>query len=79
MRIFAFVAAQKADFPVRTLCRVCWVSASGFYPYAARMAAGPGPDPAAARQVRAGHIAGACRPAAPIWCAATSPGRAAMS
>ena len=30
MRIFAFVAAQKADFPVRTLCRVCKVSASGF-------------------------------------------------
>ena len=43
MRIFAFVAAQKADFPVRTLCRVCKVSASGFYyAYAARLAAGPG-------------------------------------
>jgi hypothetical protein len=29
VRIFAFVAAQKAGFPVRTLCRVCKVSASG--------------------------------------------------
>ena len=56
MRIFAFVAAQKADFPVRTLCRVCRVSASGFYAYAARLAAGPGPA-AAAREVAAGHIA----------------------
>lgn len=56
MRIFAFVAAQKADFPVRTLCRVCRVSASGFYAYAARIAAGPGPA-AAARQAAAGHIA----------------------
>ena len=56
MRIFAFVAAQKAGFPVRTLCRVCKVSASGFYAYAARLAAGPGPA-AAARQAAAGHIA----------------------
>lgn len=55
MRIFTFVAAQKADFPVRTLCRVCNVSASGFYAYAARLAAGPGPA-AAARAVAAGHI-----------------------
>ena len=29
MRIFAFADAQKADFPVRTLCRVCQVSALG--------------------------------------------------
>jgi transposase InsO family protein len=55
VRIFAFVAAQKADFPIRTLCRVCKVSASGFYAYAARLAAGPGPA-AAARAVIAGHI-----------------------
>jgi hypothetical protein len=52
VRIFAFVAAQKADFPVRRLCRVCKVSASGFYAYAARLAAGPGPA-AAARAVTA--------------------------
>ena len=56
MRIFAFVAAQKADFPVRTLCRVCRVSASGFYAWAARLAAGPGPA-AAARAVTAAHVA----------------------
>jgi hypothetical protein len=56
VRIFAFVAAQKAGFPVRTLCRVCQVSASGFYAYAARLAAGPAPA-AVARQVTAAHIA----------------------
>jgi Integrase core domain/HTH-like domain len=55
VRIFAFVAAQKADFSVRMLCRVCRVSASGFYAWAARLAAGPGPA-AAARAVTAGHI-----------------------
>ena len=43
MRVFAFVAAQKADFPVRTLCRVCRVSTSGFYAYAARKASPPSP------------------------------------
>jgi transposase InsO family protein len=56
VKIFAFVAAQKADFPVRTLCRVCRVSASGFYAWAARLAAGPGPA-ATARSVTAAHIA----------------------
>jgi transposase InsO family protein len=56
VRIFAFAGAQKADFPVRTLCRVCQVSPSGFYAWAARLAAGPGPA-AVARQVAAGHIA----------------------
>jgi putative transposase len=56
VRIFAFVAAQKADFPVGTLCRVCQVSASGFYAWAVRAAAGPGPA-AAARAVTAGHVA----------------------
>ena len=43
VRVFAFVAAQKADFPVRTLCRVCRVSTSGFYAYAARKASPPSP------------------------------------
>ena len=52
MKIFAFVAAQKAGFPVRILCRVCGVSASGFYAWAARLAAGPGPA-ATARSVTA--------------------------
>ncbi len=55
VRIFSFVAAQKADFPVRTLCRVCKVSASGFYAYAARLApgragrGGPGGTPGTSR------------------------------
>jgi hypothetical protein len=43
VRIFAFVAAQEADFAVRALCRVCRVcrvSASGFYAWAARIARG---------------------------------------
>jgi hypothetical protein len=47
VKIFAFVAAQKADLPVRTLCRVCRVSASGFYAWAARVTARPGPAAAA--------------------------------
>ena len=64
MRIFAFVAAQKADFPVRTLCRVCKVSASGFYAYAARLAAGPGPAAAARAGRRRAHRAGAPPPGA---------------
>lgn len=43
MRVFAFVDRQKAEFAVRTLCRVCGVSTSGFYDWAARVAAGPTP------------------------------------
>jgi hypothetical protein len=56
VRVFAFVAVQKADFPVRTLCRVCKVSTSGFYAYEAREAAGPSPA-AIAKAVIARHIA----------------------
>lgn len=41
MRVFAFVDRQKAEFAVRTLCRVCKVSKSGYYAWAAREAAGP--------------------------------------
>jgi len=41
VRVFAFVLRQKADFPVKTLCRVCRVSTSGFYDWAERDAAGP--------------------------------------
>lgn len=41
MRVFAFVDRQKAEFPIRTLCRVCRVSTSGYYAWAAREAAGP--------------------------------------
>lgn len=43
MRVFAFVDRQKAEFAVRTLCRVCAVSTSGYYDWAARAAAGPTP------------------------------------
>ena len=41
MKLYAFVDAQKTDFKVTTLCRVCGVSTSGFYDWAARVAAGP--------------------------------------
>lgn len=36
MRVFAFFAVQRSDFLVRTLCRVCKVSITGFYAYTAR-------------------------------------------
>lgn len=41
MRVFAFVDRQKAEFKITTLCRVCRVSTSGYYDWAARRAAGP--------------------------------------
>jgi transposase InsO family protein len=56
VRVFAFVAAQKAEFPVRTLCRVCKVSTSGFYAFAARKAAGPSPAELA-KATLTGHVA----------------------
>jgi transposase InsO family protein len=43
VRVFAFVSRQKAEFAVKTLCRVCRVSTSGYYDWAARQAAGPTP------------------------------------
>ena len=36
MRIFEFIDRQKAEFPVKVLCRVCRVSRSGFYAWASR-------------------------------------------
>ena len=36
---YRFVAAERAAFPVRTLCRVAGVAASGFYAWLRR---GPG-------------------------------------
>ena len=41
MRIYAFVEAQKTDFAVTTLCRVCRVSTSGYYGWIAGVDAGP--------------------------------------
>jgi transposase InsO family protein len=40
VRIFAFVDAQKTDFAVTVLCRVCGVSTSGYYRWVERLAAG---------------------------------------
>jgi len=56
VRVFAFVAAQKADFPVRTLCRVCRVSTSGFYVYSDRIAGPPSPGELQRAEV-ARHVA----------------------
>jgi transposase InsO family protein len=41
VKLYAFVDAQKTDFKITTLCRVCNVSTSGYYDWAARVAAGP--------------------------------------
>jgi transposase InsO family protein len=41
VRVFAFVHLQKAEFAVKTLCRVCRVSKSGYYDWEARCTAGP--------------------------------------
>jgi hypothetical protein len=41
VRIYAFVDAQKTDFTITTLCRVCDVSSSGYYDWAERVAGGP--------------------------------------
>ena len=40
-KVFAFVDRQRAEFAVKTLCRVCRVSTSGYYDWIARRAAGP--------------------------------------
>ena len=56
MKVYAFVDAQKTDFTITTLCRVCGVSTSGFYDWAgplggrtdrrrARRGRGAGTDP----------------------------------
>jgi transposase InsO family protein len=41
VKVFAFIDAQKTVFDVKTLCRVCSVSRSAFYDWAAAVAAGP--------------------------------------
>ena len=61
MRIFAFVDAQKTDFAVTVLCRVCGVSTSGYYRWAERAAGGPTgagrDDVAMLERIRAAHRA----------------------
>jgi len=44
---YAFVARQRAHFPLDVLCRLLGVARSGFYDYTRRQAS-PGPDPDAA-------------------------------
>ncbi|MGI8807218.1 MAG: IS3 family transposase [Acidimicrobiales bacterium] len=44
VKVFAFVDRQRAEFAVKTLCRVCRVSTSGYYDWIARRAAGPSPQ-----------------------------------
>ena len=59
MRIYAFVDAQKTDFKITTLCRVCNVSTSGFYDWLAQVASGPcdaeRDDAAVLARIRAAH------------------------
>lgn len=69
MRVLAFIDEQKTDFDVKTLCRVCGVSTSGFYAWAARRAAGPtGAQRAEAElveRIRVAHTASRGRYGAP--------------
>jgi hypothetical protein len=51
VRVFAFVSRQKAEFAVKTLCRVCRVSTSGYYDWEARQAAGPTPAQSAEQEL----------------------------
>lgn len=44
MKVFAFVDRQRAEFAVKTLCRACRVSTSGYYDWVTRQAAGPSPE-----------------------------------
>jgi transposase InsO family protein len=44
VRVYAFIDSQKATFDVKALCRVCQVSRSSYYDWAATQAAGPDED-----------------------------------
>jgi transposase InsO family protein len=50
---FRFVAAERAAFPVRTLCRVVGASASGFYAWLRRGSGDRGRDDDLARRIAA--------------------------
>jgi putative transposase len=41
VRVYRFIDSQRTTFPTKTLCRVCEVSTSSFYEWAAAQAAGP--------------------------------------
>jgi transposase InsO family protein len=53
---YAFVDAQKAEFSIVDLCRVCEVSRAGYYDWRTRRAAGPS-DAEQAEATLVGHIA----------------------
>ncbi len=59
MRVYAFVEAQKTDFKITMLCRVCGISTSGYYDWAGRVAAGPSAaerdDAAVLERIRVAH------------------------
>jgi transposase InsO family protein len=61
VRLYAFVDAQKTDFTITTLCRVCAVSRAGYYDWAARRAAGASEterdETAVLERIRAAHKA----------------------
>ncbi|MBH3431276.1 IS3 family transposase [Pseudomonas alkylphenolica] len=53
---YAFVAKERAHFPIRLMCRVLGVSASGFYGYLSRPAR-PDPDAQIRTDLRRIHVA----------------------
>lgn len=59
MKLYAFVDAEKTDFKITTLCRVCGVSTSGYYDWVAKVAAGPTgaelDDAAVLERIRVAH------------------------
>jgi len=66
VKIFAFVDAQKTDFTITTLCRVCGVSTSGYYSWTQRAVTGAtGDDAVVLERIRAAHRASRGRYGAP--------------
>jgi putative transposase len=53
---FALIAAEKAEFPVRTMCRVLDVSQSGFFAWRARPASQRGDVPISVEKGEAGIV-----------------------